>query len=273
MNNPKSELTNTWEHGIVNGGVQSRWLWLLLKNSVFLADTQSSSLHHQTKPPPDRPANMSLQPITLWGRSPGPNPWKVVMILEELNIPYTLEVVQVADMKKEPFESINPNGRVPAIEDPNSGITIWESGAILEYLVDTYDKQHTISFTPGSKEYYEAKQWLHYQMSGQGPYFGQAVWFSRFHAEKLPSAIDRYMNEVRRVSGVLDRVLKDKEYLVGGKYSYVDAAFVPWYNVMSRFAADQLKMETDFPHLKAWQDRITARPAIAKTLQDYDAAQ
>lgn len=75
-------------------------------------------------------------------------------------------------MKKEPYESINPNGRVRAIEDPNTGITLWESGAIIEYLVEIYDKQHNISFAPGSKEYYEAKQWLYYQVSGQGPYFG-----------------------------------------------------------------------------------------------------
>jgi len=65
-------------------------------------------------------------------------------------------------MKKEPYDSINPNDRVPAIEDPNTGITLWESGAIIEYLVETYDKQHNISFAPGSKEYYEAKQWLYY---------------------------------------------------------------------------------------------------------------
>jgi glutathione S-transferase len=77
-------------------------------------------------------------------------------------------------MKKEPYKSINPNCRVPAIEDPNTGITRWKSGAIIEYLIKTYDKQHNISFAPGSKEYCESKQWLYYQVSGQGPYFGQA---------------------------------------------------------------------------------------------------
>lgn len=214
---------------------------------------------------------MSLKPITLWGHGSGPNPWKVAMILEELNVPYTHNMVDFPDMKKEPFESINPNGRVPAIEDPNTGITLWESGAILEYLVDTYDKQHNISFTAGSKEYYEAKQWLHFQMSGQGPYFGQAVWFTRFHSEKVPSAVDRYVNEIRRVSGVLDRVLKDTEYLVGGKFSYVDAAFVPWYGIVPLFA-DKLNIETEFPHLNAWLDRVKARTAITKALQDRAAA-
>lgn len=213
---------------------------------------------------------MSL-PITLWGHDSGPNAWKVAMILEELNVPYTFKLIEFPDMKKEAYESINPNGRVPAIEDPNTGITLWESGAIIEYLVETYDKQHNISFAPASKEYYEAKQWLFYEVSGQGPYFGQAVWFTLYHSEKLPSAVDRYVNEIRRVSGVLDRALKDKEFLVGGKFSYTDAAFVTWYAVVPLFA-DRINLETDFPLLNAWLKRIKTRPAIAKILHDREAA-
>ncbi|SPO06931.1 related to glutathione S-transferase [Cephalotrichum gorgonifer] len=150
---------------------------------------------------------MSLKTITLWGHDSGPNAWKVAMILEELNVPYTHKIIDFPDMKKEPYESINPNGRVPEIEDPNTGTTLWESDAIIEYLIGTYDKQHNISFAPGSKEYYEAKQWLYYQVSGQGPYFGQAVWFTLYHPEKLPGVVDRYVNEIRRVSGILDRAL------------------------------------------------------------------
>ncbi|KAH8675580.1 putative glutathione S-transferase [Xylariales sp. PMI_506] len=214
---------------------------------------------------------MSLKPITLWGHASGANPWKVAMILEELNLPYTIKMIEFPDMKKEPYESINPNGRVPAIEDPNTGITLWESGAIIEYLVETYDKQHEISFAQGSKDYYEAKQWLYYQVSGQGPYFGQAVWFTLFHHEKLPSAIDRYTDEIRRVSGVLDRVLQDKEFLVGGKFSYADAAFVTWYAI-TRLFPDKFNLETDFPRLHAWLERLRARPAISKILQDREAA-
>jgi glutathione S-transferase len=214
---------------------------------------------------------MSLKPITLWGHDSGPNAWKVAMILEELNLPYTHKMIEFPDMKKEPYESINPNGRVPSIQDPNTGTTLWESGAIIEYLVETYDKQHKISFAPGSKEYYETKQWLFYQVSGQGPYFGQAVWFTLYHPEKLPSAVDRYVNEIRRVSGVLDRVLQDKEFLVGGKFSYADAAFVTGYAIMFLWA-DRFNLETEFPHLNAWLERIKVRPAIAKILQDREAA-
>ena len=214
---------------------------------------------------------MSLKPITLWGHDSGPNAWKVAMILEELNLPYTHKMIEFPDMKKEPYESINPNGRVPSIQDPNTGTTLWESGAIIEYLIETYDKQHKISFAPGSKEYYETKQWLFYQVSGQGPYFGQAVWFTLYHPEKLPSAVDRYVNEIRRVSGVLDRVLQDKEFLVGGKFSYADAAFVTGYSIMFLWA-DRFNLETEFPLLNAWLERIKVRPAIAKILQDREAA-
>ena len=135
---------------------------------------------------------------------------------------------------------------MPAIEDPTTSITLWKSGAIIEYLVETYDKQHNISFAPGSKEYCESKQWLYYQVSGQGPYFGQAVWFALYHSEKLPSAVDRYVNEIRGVSGVLNRTLQDKEFLVSGEFSYSDAAFVTGYAIMFLFA-DKFNFETDFP--------------------------
>lgn len=214
---------------------------------------------------------MSLQPITLWGHDSGPNAWKVAMIIEELDLPYTVKFIEFPDMKKEPYESINPNGRVPAIEDPNTGITLWESGAIIEYLIETYDKKNVISFAPGSKEFYEAKQWLYYQVSGQGPYFGQAVWFTVYHPEKLPVIIDRYVNEIRRVSGVLDRTLKDKEYLVGGKFGYADAAFVTWYEIVFLFA-DKINLEKEFPSLNTWLERSKARPAIAKILKDREEA-
>ncbi|KAJ5145688.1 uncharacterized protein N7515_000252 [Penicillium bovifimosum] len=208
---------------------------------------------------------MSLKPITVYGHASGPNPWKVIIVLEELNIPYTHKMVNPPDMKKEPFESINPNGRVPAIEDPNTDITLWESGAIVEYLVETYDKQNSISFAPGSKDYYFAKQWLHFQMSGQGPYFGQAFWFNHYHPEKVQSAIDRYINEIRRVSGVLDRALQGKQYLVAEKYSFVDAAFVPWYLLAANFNLD---LENNYPNLAGWLKRLQERPAVAKAIQD-----
>jgi glutathione S-transferase len=120
---------------------------------------------------------MSTKSLKLYGHAMGPNPWKVVIILEELSIPYEQEFMDMADLKKPPFLEVSVNGRVPAIEDPNTGITLWESNAIIDYLLDTYDKEGKLHSTQSPKKYYE-KQWEHFQASGQGPYFGQKAWFT-----------------------------------------------------------------------------------------------
>ncbi|KAI0174447.1 thioredoxin-like protein [Pestalotiopsis sp. NC0098] len=138
---------------------------------------------------------MTLQPIELWGHWGAPNPWKVVIILEELKLPYKIHKLELTEVKSDDYVKLNPNGRLPTILDSNTGITLWESGAIIAYLIDHYDKNGDISFDT-TPEKYLTKQWLAFQISGQGPYYGQAIWFARFHPEKLPSAIDRYVNEV-----------------------------------------------------------------------------
>lgn len=79
-------------------------------------------------------------------------------------------------MKKEPYTSVNPNGRVPSIEDPNTGITLWESSAIIDYLLETYDKNDSLRYTSGPEKFLQ-KSWMALQISGQGPYYGQRAWF------------------------------------------------------------------------------------------------
>ncbi|KAM0326093.1 hypothetical protein ACHAQA_006686 [Verticillium albo-atrum] len=221
------------------------------------------------------------KPITLWSHIAGPNPWKVAMVLEDLNVPHETKLIDFPDMKNAPYEKISLNGRVPAIEDPNTGIILWESGAILEYLVETYDTHRSISFSPGTTEYFQAKQWLHFQMSGQGPYFGQAMWFHKYHPEDVQSAKDRYLKEMRRVCGVLDRALDGHEYLVGGRYSYADVAFLPWFNVaffpwydmaVPGVFSGKVQFEDEFPNVAAWIHRLRERPAIAKTLRERSEA-
>ena len=88
-----------------------------------------------------------------------------MIILEELGLPYDVKELNLSEVKQEPYVKVNPNGRLPAIEDPNTGITLWESGAIVKYLVDTYDKDHSISYGKAPEKYYE-DQWLMFQMSG-----------------------------------------------------------------------------------------------------------
>lgn len=92
-------------------------------------------------------------------------------------MPYELQMLDFPEMKQEPYTSVNPNGRVPAIEDPNTGITLWESSAIIDYLLETYDKSNSLQYTSGPEKFLQ-KSWMALQISGQGPYYGQRVWFA-----------------------------------------------------------------------------------------------
>ena len=190
----------------------------------------------------------------------------MAILLEELALPYEIKSVEMNAVKKEPFISVNPNGRVPAIEDPNTGVTLWESGAILQYLSETYDKE--LRFTYNTvPEKYQLMQWLMFQMSGQGPYFGQYAWFTYFHPEKLPSVQERYMKEIERVTGVLDAWLQKHEFLVGDKLTYVDLAFVPWAGIASSLDKEGEKSTKEkFPAFSAWFDKMSARPSVKKIM-------
>ncbi|KAK4128923.1 glutathione S-transferase [Parathielavia appendiculata] len=153
---------------------------------------------------------------------------------------------------------------------------LWESGAIIEYLIETYDKDRKLSFASSSHEAYHAKQWLFFQTTGQGPYFGQAVWFTRYHPEKLTSAQNRYLNEMKRVTGVLEAHLAkqkdehgakdgfDGPWLVGNKLSYADLAFVPWQNYVPLVykEAGQEFNEAEYPLVTEWLAKMNARPSV-----------
>lgn len=210
-----------------------------------------------------------MQPITLYSHQYGPNPWKVALIMEELQIPYTTIFVSFTNVKKEPYTLINPNGRLPAIHDPNTNLHLWESGAITEYLIEKYDVEHMIS--PASfTEMYHAKQWLYFQVSGQAPYYGQASWFIKFHPKKVQSAIERYQKEIHRVCGVLESVLQKQEWLVGEKCTYADLCFVAWQRFGPRFGGEDLY--ENFPKVGAWMKRMEVRETVTKVYADQDRA-
>lgn len=137
----------------------------------------------------------------------------------------------------------------------------------MEYLVANYDKEHKLSYPESDfANYWHSKQWLHFQMSGQGPYFGQKAWFTRFHKEDVPSAKERYANEIRRVWSVVEKHLSKtgQQYLVGDKCTYVDLAFVPWF-AMPGLLDDQGGMRwEDVPKAKEWLDRVTSRPVVKR---------
>jgi len=212
-----------------------------------------------------------VEAVTLYGAGATPNPIKVAIVLEELGVPYKVEPIDIrgdpAPIKSEPFISINPNGRLPGLVDPNTGVKLFESGAIIEYLVDTYDKENKFQYTT-TQEKWVTKSWLHFQMSGQGPYFGQIPYFTMFHWEKnvTPSVIERFEKEVKRVSGVIDAHLKKQgtPYLVGDKITYADLAFIPWFNFVGSFILKEWKFEEELPSFAKWRKSLLDRECVKK---------
>ncbi|KAI0635306.1 glutathione S-transferase C-terminal-like protein [Trametes polyzona] len=213
----------------------------------------------------------SSKPLTLYGGVIGPNPLKVAVVLEELGLEYDVAPVDIwkGEHKQPAYLKINPNGRVPALVDHSNGdFTIWESDAILLYLVDKYDKEHKLSVADPN-ERYQLIQWLFFQASGQGPYFGQAVWFLKYHSERIPSAIERYQKEILRVLGVLESVLSKQEWLVGGKLTVADISFITWNETAINFALQGVEggnVEKEFPHVYKWHQKLISRPTVAKFL-------
>ncbi|PYH67902.1 glutathione transferase [Aspergillus vadensis CBS 113365] len=207
------------------------------------------------------------KPITVWLTPPGPNPWKVIVILVELQVPYVIESFKFDDLKKPPFININPNGRVPG-PLPHAFFSSSHSGAIIQYLEEVYDKDKKLTYDSVNEKHL-LNQYLHFQMSGQGPYFGQCGWFNVLHHEKLPSAIDRYVKEVHRVLSVLDTIPEGNEWLVGDKCTFADLAFLPWNTrlpmaLLTPSGEDPL---APYPNVQAWQKRMESRPSWLKAME------
>lgn len=224
-----------------------------------------------------------IKPIKVWGQG-GPNPPKVAILLEELGVPYEIIPISFTDIKEPDYLAINPNGRLPAIHDPNFDLRLWESGAIIEYLIERYDPDHRFSFPAGTPEAYHAKQWLFFQVSGQGPYYGQAAWFKKFHHEQIPSALDRYCKEVARVTGVLEGWLAQQKqkfaddaqsggpWMVGNKLSYVDLALLSWQTIIAMVLEKSEFDQDDFPLVKEWLSKLSSRAAVKSVLGEAIAA-
>jgi GST-like protein len=192
-----------------------------------------------------------------------PNGKKISIALEELALPYQVLPIHIGrgEQFKPEFLAISPNNRIPAIVDhaPADGgapLSVFESGAILLYLADK-----TGQLIPRDLRGRTAVlEWLMWQMGGIGPMFGQANHFVAYAPEKLPYAIDRYVNETRRLLRVLDTRLEGREF-VAGAYSIADIASFPW--VVS--ARDRLvKDDFGYPNVARWLAAIEARPAVAR---------
>ena len=187
-----------------------------------------------------------------------PNGWKASATLEELGLPYNLKPIDITTgiQKEAAYTEVNPNGRIPAIVDHDEdGLAVFESGAIMIYLAEKTGRLMPADVKGRS----EVIQWLMFQMGGLGPMQGQANVFHRYLDEKIPTAIERYQNETRRLYGVLDARLADNEFLAGD-YSIADIANWGWARIHN-WAGVSID---EFENLKRWLNVLENRPALAR---------
>ncbi len=194
-----------------------------------------------------------------------PNGHKITIFLEETGLPYTIKPVNISKGEQfaAAFLEISPNNRIPAIvdhapRDGGSSISIFESGAILQYLAEK-----TGRFLPSEpRRRFEVMQWLFWQVANQGPMLGQNHHFLQYAPEKIPYAIERYRKEAERLYSVLDRRLAGREFIVDD-YSIADIAVYPW---TVPYAKQGIRLE-EFPNAKRWFETVCVRPAVKRAYE------
>ncbi|UYY85883.1 glutathione binding-like protein [Alcaligenes sp. SMD-FA] len=202
---------------------------------------------------------------------PTPNGVKVSIMLEEIGLPYEPHLVSFErnDQLSPEFISLSSNNKIPAILDPNGPgnkpLALFESGAILIYLAEKSGQ--LLSADPAQR--YEALQWLMFQMGGVGPMFGQLGFFHKFAGkdfeDKRPR--DRYVNESKRLLGVIDKHLDGKDWMVGNHYSIADIALFPWIaNLIGFYGAGELVEYEQFKNVARVLQQFQARPAVQRGL-------
>ncbi len=194
---------------------------------------------------------------------PTPNGHKASIALEEMGLAYELHAVNIlrSEQFTPTFLALNPNHKIPVITDRDGPagqpITIFESGAILEYLAEK-----TGRFLPSQPTArWQVKQWLYFQVASMGPMLGQCGHFMGYAPEDIPYAKTRYHNETKRLYGILDQRLADHEFICGD-YSIADIATYPW--MMPTIRALHAMEIDDYPHVKRWEQAVAARPAVAR---------
>jgi GST-like protein len=194
-----------------------------------------------------------------------PNGIKVAVALEELQIPYEAHTVHIGKGAQftDAYKSISPNSKIPAILDLNGPgdkpFALMESGAILIYLAERAGR--LLPTEPTQR--FKCLQWLFFQVGHIGPMFGQFGHFFKYARDKCdhPYPLERYTNEAKRLLGVLEHELSDKEYLIG-EYTIADIATVPWVSALSTsYGAREALQLSGFPRVEAWVERVTTRPA------------
>ncbi|CCH43169.1 hypothetical protein BN7_2716 [Wickerhamomyces ciferrii] len=245
--------------------------------------------------------NQPLEGFTLFSHRSAPNGFKVAIVLSELNLDYNTIFLDFnnGEQRAPEFVSINPNARVPALIDHNNeNLALWESGSIILYLVSKYLKDfgECSLWTDNLGEQAQITSWVFFQTSGHAPMIGQALHFRYFHSQQVPSAVERYTDEVRRVYGVVEMALAERRealimeldtenaaaysagttplstsrffdypvWLVGERITIADLAFVPWNNVVDRIGID---IKNEFPEVYKWTKHMMRRPSVIRALR------
>lgn len=192
-----------------------------------------------------------------------PNGHKISIMLEEAKLAYRVKPINIGrgEQFDPEFLTIAPNNRIPAIVDhsPKDGgqpLSMFESGAILEYLAD----KSGLFLPAAGRERYIVLQWLHWQMGGLGPMAGQNHHFCHYAPQKIEYAIERYVRETNRLYSVLDQRLANHTYVGGDDYSIADMAIYPWIVPWEK----QRQTIEEFPDLERWFEMVKARPAVRR---------
>ena len=187
--------------------------------------------------------------------SPTPNGRKISILLEELNAEYETILIDLGKKEqfKKEFSKLSPTNKIPVIVDTENNQRIFESGAILIYLAQKYNK------FLDNENYWEIMQWLILQVAYVGPMLGQAHQYLFYHRGKSKFAEEKTKGYVEHVYSILEKQLIDKEYIVKD-YSIADIAIWPW---VDRCERHEINLE-DYPNIKRWYDKIAIRPAVIK---------
>jgi GST-like protein len=202
---------------------------------------------------------------------PTPNGVKISIMLEEIGLPYEAHLVDFGkdDQKTPEFTSLNPNGKIPAILDPNGPggkpLGLFESGAILQYLAEKTGK--LVPADPVRR--WQAIQWVHFQMGGIGPMFGQVGFFNKFAGKAFEDKrpLERYVAESRRLLGVMEQHLNGRQWFMDDEFSIADISMLGWVrNIIGFYEARDLVAFDTLKNVPGWLERGLARPAVQRGL-------
>ena len=217
-----------------------------------------------------------MKPLLLHGHATSPNPLKVAIVLQYLRVPYEVKIWEFGDdprrgVKGEDFAQISPNGRVPAVQDPNTGVLVWESGAIINYLKRQYDRDGILGpKDPSPQALAELEQWEYLLLTTLGPMTGQLVWFKNYNVQKNDDALERYRKQVYCYYDVLEGQLERSggTAILPCGISSVDCHYEPWI-IPAEYIGVSLQRH---PRIQSWLGYMAEQLAVKDAYQSIKDA-